>query len=45
MKEVLPRESNLVESWIELATTTASYSANPIAQAIAKATQDHKEDP
>jgi len=45
MKEVLPRESDLVESWIELATTTASYSANPIAQAIAKATQDHKEDP
>lgn len=45
MKEVLPRESNLVESRIELATTTASYSANPIAQAIAKATQDHKEDP
>ena len=45
MKEVLPRESNLVESWIELATTTASYSANPIAQAIAKATQDRKEDP
>ena len=45
MKEVLPRESNLVESWIELATTTASYSANPIAQAIAKATHDHKEDP
>ncbi len=45
MKEVRPRESNLVESWIELATTTASYSANPIAQAIAMATQDHKEDP
>ena len=45
MKEVLPRESNLVESWIELATTTASYSANPIAQAIAKATHDYKEDP
>ncbi len=45
MKAVLPQEPNVVKSWIELAKTTAGYSATPMAQAIAKATQDHKEDP
>ena len=45
MKEVLPQEPNVVDSWIELAKTTAGYSATPMAQAIAKAAQDYREAP
>ncbi len=45
MKEVLPQEPNVVDSWIELAKTTAGFSATPMAQAIAKAAQDYREAP
>ena len=45
MKEVLPQEPNVVDSGIEPTQTTAGSSAIPMAQAIAKAAQVHKEDP
>src|ERR1017187_386016 len=45
MKELLTQEPHTIESWSEHAQTPVGSSAIPMAQDIAKAVQDHKEDP